>query len=356
MTVRARHAAATLAFGMAVLPGCATVSYYSQAIGGHLAVMAAAKPIEAHLEDPTQPASLRSRLARVLAIREFASAQLGLPDNASYRVYADLGRPYVVWNVIATDPLSIRPRESCFPVAGCVTYRGFYAEHPAERYAAALAAQGLDVFVYGVPAYSTLGWFSDPVLNTFVNFPEAELARLIFHELAHQVVYVKDDTTFNESFAVAVEEAGVRRWLRSNPEADTRAYETLRARRAQFLALVQRYQERLGALYASGAPDHEKLAGKREAFGAMQEDYANLRASWGGWTGYDPWFARDLNNAHLASIATYTQFVPAFQRLLDAAGGDLPAFYAEVRRLASLPRPEREARLAAPAGGAAAAQ
>lgn len=337
--------------------GCTTVSYYSQAIAGHLEVMQRARPIDDRLARDALPDALRARLFRALEIRDFATRELGLPDNGSYRSYADLGRPFVIWNVVAAPALSIVPKASCFPVAGCVSYRGFYGEADARAYAASLEKEGLDVFVHGVAAYSTLGWFDDPLLNTFINYPEAELARLVFHELAHQTVYIRDDTTFNESFAVAVEEAGVERWLASHPETDRAAYATLQSRRAEFLALVMRYRERLGALYASSVPDADKLAGKRQAFADMQADYRRLRDSWGGWAGYDRWFARDINNAHLASIATYTRLVPAFRALLARGGGDFGRFYAAVREIGALPPAAREARLAAlaPPGASAGA-
>ncbi len=195
------------------LSGCTTLGYYAQAVGGHLEVMRLAAPVEERLREPDTPEPLRAKLARALAIREFASRELALPDNGSYRRYADLGQPFVVWNVVAAPEFSVEPLESCFPFAGCVSYRGYYSEEAARAYAAALAEKGYDVHVGGVPAYSTLGWFDDPLLSTFIHYPEAELARIVFHELAHQVVYVKGDTMFNESFASTVEEEGVRRWL-----------------------------------------------------------------------------------------------------------------------------------------------
>lgn len=335
------------------LAGCASTGYYAQAARGHLEVMRRAQPIPERLADPSTPPALRVRLERVLAIREFASRELGLPDNGSYRSYAALGRPYVVWNVVAAPELSVAPKQSCFPVAGCVSYRGYYAVAHAERHGAGLAAQGLDVYIGGVPAYSTLGWFDDPVLDTFIGYPEGELARIIFHELAHQVVYVKDDTTFNESFAVAVERAGVQAWFaRGAPDADRRAYETLQARKREFVALVLRYRARAEALYAAPVPDAAKRAGKSRLFDELAHDYAALRAAWGGYAGFDPFFARKPGNAHLAAVASYAERVPAFERLLAREGGDLPRFYAAVKRLAALPRPQRDAALAELAAGA----
>lgn len=347
MKARPLALAAVAAALVAAMPGCATLSYYSQAVGGHLDVMRRAEPVGDAIASGTTPAPTRAKLERAMAIRDYASSALGLPDNGSYRRYADLGRPYVVWNVFAAPELEVRAEESCFPIAGCVTYRGYYSREDAEAAAAALRARGFDVFVGGVPAYSTLGWFDDPLLNTFIGYPDPELARLLFHELAHQVAYVKGDTTFNESFAVAVEEEGVRRWLaaRGTPE-DERRYRERQAVRAQFVDLVARYRERLAKLYAEPLPEADKRAGKARLFAGMKAEYAELKRGWGGFAGYDAYIA-DANNAFLASIATYNELVPAFRALLAREGGDLPRFYAAVKALADLPGPQREAELAA---------
>jgi predicted aminopeptidase len=331
-----------------LLSGCAAVDYYAQAVRGHLDVIGRAVPIEERLREPDTPEALKAKLARVLAMREFASRELGLPDNGSYRRYAELDRPFVAWNVIAAPGFSVKPVESCFPFAGCVSYRGFYSEEAAERHAAELAREGFDVYVGGVPAYSTLGWFDDPVLSTFIRYPDAEVARLIFHELAHQVAYVGDDTMFNESFAVAVEEEGVRRWLDREGAAQQRAaYEDFRRKRSDFVALVLGYRGRLAAFYGEPAPIEERRAGKARLFAEMQDEYRALKASWQGFSGYDRFFARPPNNALLASVATYTELVPAFRALLAEKKGDLPAFHAAVRELARLEKSERDARLVA---------
>ncbi len=347
-----RRAALLLAGAAAVaaaIGGCTTLSYYGQAVVGHLDVVSRSQSIEARLADPSTPPELRAQLARALEIREFATRELGLPDNGSYRAYADLGRPYVVWNVFAAPEFSVEPRQSCFPIVGCVSYRGYYARADADAFAAGLRAEGYDVFVYGVPAYSTLGWFDDPVLNTFVRYPDAELARLVFHELAHQLVYVKGDTVFNESFAVAVEEEGVRRWLERHGTAASRAaYPEMRARRAGFVGLVLDYRARLEAFYREPLADAEKRAGKARLLARMEADYRALKAErWGGWGGYDLWFEKGVNNAQLASVATYEELVPAFRALLAREGGDMGRFYAEVRRLAQLDAGARAAALAA---------
>lgn len=340
---------AALAAVAGVFGGCAGVQYYAQAVGGHLSLMSAARPIDERLQDSDTPADIKDQLARVLAIRAFATSALQLPDNGSYRSYADLGRPYAVWNVVATEEFSIRPKESCFFFVGCVAYRGFYAERDAKAHAQTLRDQGLDVLDYGVAAYSTIGWFDDPVLNTFVKYPEAELARIIFHELSHQLVYTKDDSVFNESFAVAVEEEGVRRWLaRQGKAAEQKAFDDSRRRRGEFIALVLKYRKQLGEAYANPVMADAKRADKKRLFAELRAEYERIkRERWGGSTGYDRWFARDLNNAHLASIATYGDLVPAFHALLAQHNGDLPAFYRAVKDLAALPRRERTERLKA---------
>jgi predicted aminopeptidase len=342
----------------ALLAACATVSYYGQAVLGHLDLMNRSQPIEAQLADGATPPELRAKLARVLEIRDFATSELGLPNNGSYRAYADVQRPYVVWNVFAAPEFSVEPRASCFPFVGCVSYRGYYAQAGADAFAAGLRKEGYDVFVYGVPAYSTLGWFDDPVLNTFVRYPDAELARLVFHELAHQLVYVTGDTVFNESFAVAVEEEGVRRWMAKHAtDRERESYAALQARRAEFVRLVLRYRERLEAFYREPLPVEAKRTGKGRLLAELEAEYRALKAErWDGWTGYDRWFDKGVNNAQLASVATYEQLVPAFRALLAREGGDMGRFYAEVKKLARLDPAERGDRLAALARDAAPAR
>jgi len=332
---------------LALLSGCATLEYYAQAVEGHLEVMRSAVPIEAQIRDPGTPKTLREKLERVLAIREFATRELALPDNGSFRSYADLGRPFALWNVFAAPEFSVTPVQSCFLFAGCVAYRGFYSERDARDAATELGRRGYDVFVGGVPAYSTLGWFEDPVLSTYIRYPDTEVARIIFHELAHQVVYVKDDTEFNESFAAAVEDEGVRRWLEANgTPAQLWSYEHLRSIRRDFAALVLKYRGRLEEFYARTATPDEKRAGKRRLFSDMEDEYRGLRTAWGGFSGYDRLFSEGVNNATLAAVATYTGLVPAFRALLAREHGDLPAFYGAVRALARSSRSERDAQLA----------
>jgi predicted aminopeptidase len=335
---------------VALLPflgSCANLGYYWQSVSGQMELWKKEQPIEILLADQNTAPKLKQKLRRVLEIREFASHALGLPDNGSYRQYADLQRPFVVWNVFAVPEFSINPQEWCFLIIGCVSYRGYFSESAAQEFAVSLSRAGYDVFVVGVPAYSTLGWFDDPVLSTFLHYSETEIARLIFHELAHQLLYVPDDSTFNESFATAVEEAGVDRWLEENGNDRLRpAFADAQRRKKDFVALVLRYRERLQGFYASDASDRQKRAGKAKILRELQEEYAALKIKWQGFNAYDRWFAQNLNNAHLASVAAYTQMVPAFQLLLAQQHGNLLAFYGVVREIARLPRPERVARLA----------
>lgn len=331
-----------------LLAGCSTVSYYAQAVHGHLDMIGRARPVDAVARDPATPESLRARLELARSIRDFASRELALPENGSYRRYADLGRPFVVWNVFSAPEFSIEPVEHCFPIAGCVAYRGYYAEADARMEAAREAAQGRDTYVGGVPAYSTLGWFDDPLLNTFINLPDAELARLIFHELAHQVAYAKGDTLFNESFASVVEEEGVRRWIEraGAPPDALRAYALGRERRQAVIALLLDTRGRLERLYAGTGSEADKRAGKAAVLASLADDYVRLKASWGGFAGYDRLFSGGVNNALLASVASYNALVPALREVLSRQDGDLAAFYREVRSLAALSRAERMQRLA----------
>ena len=345
---------AALAATAGFVSGCSDIEYYWQGIAGQTDLLARAKPIPEVIAT-TADAALKGRLQRTQEIRAFASRELGLPDNRSYTSYADLGRPYAVWNVFASPELSLTPRQWCFPVAGCVNYRGYFAEADARAEAARLAATGDDVHVSGIPAYSTLGYFDDPVLSTFVRYREVDLARLIFHELAHQVVYVKDDTSFNESFAVAVEEAGVARWLaheaqvRGEAERDALVAELQRGRelRAEFRKMIGTTRERLTALYASNASEEEKRAAKAEAFAALQATYEAQKAATGGGVSFDRWFGGGANNAGIAAMALYADRVPQFTALLAAESGDLPRFYARVKALGALPPAEREPALLA---------
>ena len=330
------------------MSGCANVSYYFQSVSGQLDVWRRERSIEDVIADPAAAQSLKDRLARVLEIRAFASRELGLPDNASYRRYADLGRPFAVWNVFAAPEFSVQPLQSCFLFAGCVDYRGYFARDDAERFSAGLAEQGLDIYIGGVPAYSTLGYFVDPVLNTFIHYPGAEIARLIFHELAHQVAYVRDDTVFNESFAVAVEQEGVRRWLARGGDATQREqFERDRRIRAEYASLVQKYRERLDALYRTRLAPEAMRSRKREILAELEAECRSLRAEWGEYSSHDRWFAGKPNNAQLAAVVAYSQLVTVFETLLAREGGSLTRFYTTVKELAALPKEERDSRIRA---------
>src|SRR5215831_6352974 len=269
---------------VSLLAGCGSASYYWQGIRGEMDILERSAPIPAVVES-TQDAALKAKLEHAMAIRDFASRELGLPDNGSYRRYTDLGRRFVLWNVFATPELSLEPRQWCFPVAGCVNYRGYFDEAAAKAAAAQFSEQGDDVHIGGVPAFSTLGYFNDPILSTFIRYPEPEFARLIFHELAHQVAYAKDDTVFNESFAVAVEEEGLRRWLAAQHDPDLdRQFAVSERYRTAFRSLVERTRSTLQTLYASSASDEEKRAGKAQAFATMREEYAAAKRAWGGFS------------------------------------------------------------------------
>ncbi|HVF64252.1 MAG TPA: aminopeptidase [Casimicrobiaceae bacterium] len=339
---------------LAAMGGCSVASYYWQGFAGHAQLLASARPIDEILET-TQDARLVERLKRAREIRAFASRELGLPDNASYTRYTDLGRPFVVWNVVATPALSLTPRDWCFPVAGCVNYRGFFSESEARAEARRLRALGDDVHIGGVAAYSTLGWFDDPVLSSFIRYPDTALARLVFHELAHQMVYVKDDTEFNEGFATAVEEAGVARWITaqaSMPHHAALLAEQARGDRlrTEFRRLVREVRPKLAALYAGKASDEDKLVAKREILHEMRASYEAAKAGEPGLAAFDRWFAgfegQGANNASLAGVALYDRHVPAFRALLAQEYGDFPRFYARVRELAAKPVEERRRILA----------
>ena len=335
-------------FAALMLTGCASAGYYAQSITGHLGLMLRARPVAAVLAEPETDPRLAARLRTALDIRHFASSALGLPANASYRRYVDLDRRYVVWNVVAAPELSLAPRRWCFPVAGCLSYRGYFSESAAEAYAGRLESEGWDVTVAGVRAYSTLGWFADPLLRSMVDLPEYLLAGLVFHELAHQRLYAPGDTEFNESFAVVVEQAGVSRWIEAAGRAGlAERYRVAAGRRAAFLALVRGARRDLEAVYASSRSDAEKRAAKAERIERLRARYAALRAGWQDGPSYDGWFERGVNNAAIALVSTYDRWVPALESLLARCGGDLRAFYRASDALAALAPDERRARLEA---------
>jgi predicted aminopeptidase len=353
MVVIAIVGAAALAGAAACLGGaCGDLGYYRQSVAGHLDLMARAKPVPDWLADPATPPALKSRLADSQRMREFAVQVLGLPDNRSYRTYADLQRAAAVWNVVAAPELSLELQRWCYPVLGCVSYRGYFDRAEADALGAQLRARGFDVSVYGVPAYSTLGWSNwmggDPLLNTFASGSRAELARLMFHELAHQKLYIADDSAFNESFATAVERIGTRLWLeRYGDAAERERYRQSQARRHDFRELTGRYRRMLDEVYRSDRPDDDKRREKAALLARMHDEYAALKAGrWGGFPGYDAWFA-GVDNASLGVLGTYNEFADAFERLFDREGRDFDRFYAEAMRIGRLPKDERDATLRA---------
>ncbi|MGJ7916556.1 aminopeptidase [Massilia sp. LXY-6] len=325
-----------------LLASCSTLDYYTQAAQGQFELLSDARPIDDWIADPGTSTRLRLRLETARQIRRFAVSEMALPDNKSYKNYAALKRKYVLWNVVATPELSLKPLVWCFPVAGCVNYRGYYSKEAAESYAKQLKADGNDVEVGGVPAYSTLGWFNDPLISTFINYPDAELARMIFHELAHQIVYAQGDSQFNESFASTVEEVGVERWMeRFGNQAMRDGYARYKSRKHDFLALLLKYRKALEQNYALvDRSDSEKRAVKARLFQELKDEYQVLKGNWGGYAGYDRFFEQPLSNAHLASIATYEDFVPAFRAMLRR-DGSFPRFYKSVKQLAELDRADR---------------
>ena len=336
----------TLALAFAALAGCGT-PYLMQAASGEWHVLHEREPIDKVIADPRTTAAVRAHLEQVRAAREFASRELGLPDNDSYRSYADIGRPYVVWNVVAAPQFSVVPKRWCFPVAGCVAYRGYFHESAARDFALGLETQGYDVTLDGVPAYSTLGKFADPVLSSMLRYGDDDLAATIFHELAHQLLYVRDDSEFNEAFATTVEEVGLERWLAQQGAATRmQAFRTAQQQEQQLVSLLAATRVQLRELYGTALPHETMLLRKAAAFTQLAGEIRALERREGGSVPlYEEWIAQGLNNARLASVATYFECVPGLRRLLEEERGDLPRFYEAARKLAALPRAERHAQL-----------
>jgi len=327
-----------------LLNGCASVSYYGQLASGQWQLLRARTPVAEVVADPGRDPQLRAHLAQSQQARAFASEHLHLPDNQSYRLYADIGRPYVVWNVFATPEFSLQAQTHCFPIAGCVAYRGYYKQGAARGAAALLQQQGMDVAVSGVEAYSTLGWFNDPIISSMMHWGDERLATLIFHELAHQRFYVQDDTEFNESFATFVEQQGTRQWraYRDLPPAS----EAQLLQRDQFIQLLLDTRQRLEHLYAQALPAEQMRERKAAQLEQLRHDYRQLRDSqWHGDKRYDAWINAPINNARLLPFGLYDQWVPAFAALFKQVGGDWPAFYDAVEALGKQPPAERKAEL-----------
>jgi len=331
-----RTAALTLSMAaLCGLSGCASVRYLGQAAHGQWQLMRARRPITQLIADPRTEPTLRDRLELVQEARDFAVRELGLPDNRSYRTYADLKRPYVVWNVVAAPEFSVAPLRWCFPFTGCIAYRGYFHEQAAQAFAGQLARAGNDTLVAGVTAYSTLGHFADPVLNTMMRYGDLDLIATMFHELAHQLVYVRGDSEFNESFAMAVEQEGLARWLNARSRSSELAGYLLRRQQQQtIVATFARGRSQLDQLYRQPLPPAERRAAKQTQLASIGREVKQLEAQYQVHTGYDAWIDAGLNNAHLASVATYFDCIPSFERLLAQQYGSLPQFYAAVRQLA----------------------
>jgi predicted aminopeptidase len=330
-----------------LLTGCQSLSFYSQAIHGQTELLTKRQAIPKLIESTDTPAPLKEKFQRVLEIREFAQKELLLPVNGHYLNYVDLDRRHVVWNVYAAREFSLEPRAWWYPIVGRLTYRGYFSEPAAQKYAAAVGSDGWQVYIGGVDAYSTLGWFKDPVLSTFIERSDAELADTLFHELAHQKMFFSGDTDFNEAFATAVADEGVRRWMhsRNNDEAYQK-FLTGRKRSALFIALVLAARQQLEALYAKPPTELAALrAGREQIITQLRADYATLKSEWGGYTGYDAWMARPLNNAQLNTVSTYHHLVPAFRRLLERNENDLERFYRAVATMKRMTKDERRVAL-----------
>ncbi|MBO1541803.1 aminopeptidase [Pseudomonas sp. OA65] len=327
-----------------LLNGCASAGYYSQLVGGQLRLLQAREPIDQIIADPARDTQLKTHLAQAREARAFASNHLHLPDNRSYRLYADIGRPFVVWNVFATPEFSLAPRNHCFPIAGCVAYRGYYSQGAARGEAALQRLQGMDVAIGGVEAYSTLGWFNDPILSSMMHWGDERLATLIFHELAHQRFYVQDDTEFNESFATFVEQEGTRQWRASRGLAPDNGKQV--RQRDQFIQLILDTRQRLEKLYTLPLPAEQMRQRKTAEFERLRADYVEMRDSqWAGDKRYDAWVYAPLNNARLLPFGLYDQWVPAFAALFKQKNGDWVGFYTAVEQLGKLPIDERKAAL-----------
>lgn len=325
-----------------VLIGCESLHYYGQAIHGQAAIITKRRPISRLLTHTDTPETIKVKLRQVLDLRSFAAEKLSLPVKNNYLTYVALDRPYVVWTVFAAPEFSFSPKTWRYPFVGRTAYRGYFSENTARRYAEKLEQEGLDVHIGHVSAYSTLGWFDDPVLSTIINRSEAGLARIIFHELAHQVLYVDDDTVFNESFATAVEEAGIRLWAAAtNHGRAYEAYRISRQRQAAFTKLVMTYRDQLKLIYEEKQPVANKRRRKAETIASMRAQYRKLKQQWQGYNGYDTWFNTPINNAKFNTVATYFELVPAFMALYGEKNGNLEDFYHICKQLSQKPKEAR---------------
>jgi len=333
---------AVLILMLLTLPGCSSFGFYTQAISGQYKILKNRQPIDKLIADPVTPMDLKKKLTLAMDIRKFAIETLKLPGQDHYLTYVDVKQPYVVWVVFAAPKYSIEPKTWCYPIVGCAVYRGYFSKQDADEYAEQLNDHGYDVYVSGVKAYSTLGWFDDPILSTFIDRGKTRLAALIFHELAHHLFYVKDDSTFNESFAQTVEQEGMRQWfIKENDPAAHRKYLDAKNRHKQFIQLVTKFRHKLERMYEKEMPVSEKKQHKEQLFNQLRKEYQFLKKKWNGFSGYDEWFNNDLNNAKMITIAAYNDLVPAFLNILQSEGRDLERFYNRCKELAEKPKEER---------------
>jgi len=329
----------SLLFG---LTSCSTVSYYSQAISGHLKLINAREDIADILKQADLDPILKTKLLKAQQIRRYASVRLGLPDNGSYKSFVATGQDYITWNVVAAREFSVQAKTWCFPVAGCVSYKGYYHQQDAVDLAEQLKQEGYDTTINGATAYSTIGWFDDPILDTMLKGQDIRLAGLIFHELAHQQIYIKGDSDFNEAFATFVEQQGVRIWLKNTQgEQQLQLYEQLLQRRQGFTQLLLDTRKQLQNIYQKDLSFEEKASKKQQAFSQLQINYQVFKQQQHGYSGYDQWFSLNLNNANLVSTSTYKRLVPAFEKIYLAAGQDMRSFYEKVEVLAKKSKQER---------------
>ena len=322
----------------------ADLSYYAQSVNGQAALLLKRRPISSLIAEPQTPAPIKHKLHVILDLRSFAIDKLGLTDNGSYLTFVDLDRRAVAWNVFATPEFSLSPLNWCFPFAGCLSYHGYFSENRAHNAAAGLSQAGNDVFVGGVAAYSTLGWFRDPVYSTMLSWSDTRIGEVILHEMAHQTVYVPGDSAFNEAFATTVATQGVRHWLvQTKQHEKVKDFDLAKRHEDAFVALVLDTARRLHDLYASRMILAEMRAAKQGIFTDLRQRYRAVRDQWGGYSGYDAWMARDLNNAMLSSIVTYREHTRAFERLFDNVKQDFRKFYQRVKAIAELTPSERSA-------------
>lgn len=325
-------------FSVFFLSACSNLSYYFDAASGHLDLLSKAEPIDEILQQPDLDEKFRQQLLTFQQARDFASQKLLLPDNGSYRNFSELDREYLVWNIVATDELSMQPKKWCFLFVGCLSYRGYFEKDKVEAYAKELKLQGQDVYVSGVSAYSTLGWFDDPVVSSMLYDSEARRAGIVFHELAHQLMYRKNSTAFNESFAMLVEEEGIRRWFEwRNKPLLFEQYKEGKIRSEQFRNMLTQTRRKLEGLYSQHVKDAEKRQKKQDYLQEIKDDYTQLRQQWQGYSGYDKWMSQELNNAHFLLTQTYFDLLPMFRAMLEQNNNDLQAFYAQVIKFSELP-------------------